>query len=309
MDTAITPIQQSANVFHQIIDQTDKAESTKIKYKKAIDNALKANVNLTDRDSIREHAATLSPSGRAHLKAVITMLTDEYKEELEARVTLDTLSEVQVKLMRLNAIASAIQVQQTKGELAHIWLSKQEVKDLMMLCEGGALRSKRDKVILAVLVGAGLRREEMANLRFENIVLQPVGGKLRTVLNIKGKGAKNRVVPISNELAALLDSWAGLAGGSGAVGRAITKGGKKLRPNISAVGIFNIVREYGNLINRPELAPHDLRRTYAQIGYESGIPIDQISRLLGHADIATTQRYLNLQLNLKTTISDFVPIR
>ena len=57
------------------------------------------------------------------------------------------------------------------------------------------------------------------------------------------------------------------------------------------------------------LAPHDLRWTYAQLGYEGGVPDTQISRLLGHASVAVTQRYLNLDLDLKTTVSDFIPFQ
>jgi len=71
--------------------------------------------------------------------------------------------------------------------------------------------------------------------------------------------------------------------------------------------VFNIVRRHGEMMDKPELAPHDLRRTYAQLGYEAGVPITQISILLGHANVATTQRYLNLELDLETTASDFVP--
>ncbi len=67
-------------------------------------------------------------------------------------------------------------------------------------------------------------------------------------------------------------------------------------------------RGAGQAIGKNELAPHDLRRTYAQLGYEAGIPITQISKLLGHASVATTQRYLNLDLDLNTTISDFIPV-
>ena len=80
----------------------------------------------------------------------------------------------------------------------------------------------------------------------------------------------------------------------------------KIGETLSDVGLFQIVREYGGLIGRPELAPHDLRRTYAQIGYENGVPITQLSKLLGHSSVATTQRYLNLDLNLEVTASDFV---
>jgi integrase len=61
------------------------------------------------------------------------------------------------------------------------------------------------------------------------------------------------------------------------------------------------------MIGKPELQPHDLRRTYAELGRRAGVPIAQISRLLGHATIKTTQEYLNIQLDLETTISDFVP--
>jgi integrase len=55
-------------------------------------------------------------------------------------------------------------------------------------------------------------------------------------------------------------------------------------------------------------AAHDLRRTFAKLGYEAGVPITQISKLLGHSSVATTQRYLNLELNLEITISDFIPL-
>jgi integrase len=67
------------------------------------------------------------------------------------------------------------------------------------------------------------------------------------------------------------------------------------------------VSKAGAAIGKPDLAPHDLRRTYAQLGYEAGVPITQISKLLGHANVATTQRYLNLDLDLSTTVSDFIP--
>ena len=60
-------------------------------------------------------------------------------------------------------------------------------------------------------------------------------------------------------------------------------------------------------MGKAELQPHDLRRTYAQLGLKAGIPLEQISRLLGHASIKTTQRYLKIDLDLEMTISDFVP--
>jgi integrase len=113
------------------------------------------------------------------------------------------------------------------------------------------------------------------------------------------------VVPINDRLAAALQEWQVMVGGDH-IARAITKGGA-VGESLSAIGVFHIVRGAGEDIGKPELAPHDLRRTYAQLGYEAGVPITQISKLLGHANVATTQRYLNLDLDLKMTVSDFIP--
>jgi len=74
------------------------------------------------------------------------------------------------------------------------------------------------------------------------------------------------------------------------------------------VGVFKIVRKYGKLIDTPELSPHDMRWTYAHKGYDAGVPIIQIKELLDHASIATTQRYLDLSLDLDTSARDFVPL-
>ena len=79
--------------------------------------------------------------------------------------------------------------------------------------------------------------------------------------------------------------------------------------SISAVALFQLVRRYGDSIDKTDLAAHDLRRTYAQLGHEAGVPIPQISKLLGHASVQTTMTYLNLELDLETTVSDFVPMR
>ena len=98
--------------------------------------------------------------------------------------------------------------------------------------------------------------------------------------------AKDRVVSINNKLAAALNDWRLVTSG-GNVAQSISKGGT-MENSISAIGIFQIVRSAGGAIGKPELAPHDLRRTYAQLGYEAGVPITQISKLLGHANVATT---------------------
>ncbi|MCZ2127423.1 MAG: site-specific integrase [Anaerolineales bacterium] len=177
-----------------------------------------------------------------------------------------------------------------------------------LLC-GDDLKGRRDWIILGLLLGAGLRRDELARLTFDAMRRQPTkGGKVRDVLEVIGKGNKTRVIPIKPILADRLRKWRDEVGG-GNIARSLTKGAdKKIGKSLSAVGIFKIVAEYGAMIGIPELAPHDARRTYAQLGYEAGIPITQISVLLGHSTVAVTQKYLDLALDIETTISDFIPL-
>ena len=60
------------------------------------------------------------------------------------------------------------------------------------------------------------------------------------------------------------------------------------------------------MIDKPTLQPQDLQRTYAELGWRVGVSIEQISMLLGHATIKTTEDYLSIELDLETTINDFV---
>lgn len=304
---AITP--QNANPTGDIlamIESNPKLQpTTKAQYKKAIRNYLDTGQSLADARALADYAAHLPKSSRAFLKAAVRLWGDDVALKAKAGATPENAAAVQATIYRIEALNEAIQVEASKGHKAHSWLTQSEVKRLLDSCNQKTIQGQRDKVILGLLVGAGLRREELAALTFDDVILQPIAGKFRTVLNVHGKGAKDRVVPINDRLAAALDEWRKTTGGR-RIARAISKGGA-IRDSISAIGIFEIVRSAGESIGRPELAPHDLRRTFAQLGYEAGVPITQISKLLGHASVATTQRYLNLDLDLASTVSDFIP--
>jgi len=129
---------------------------------------------------------------------------------------------------------------------------------------------------------------------------------MRTVLDIRGEGKKDRAVPIFDSLANAIDEWVAIVGGEGYVLRSL---GRNQEPadSMTATALYYLVRRRGAEIGKSDLAPHDLRRTYAQLGKGAGISITQISKLLGHASVETTMRYLNVELDLETTISDFVP--
>jgi integrase len=288
------------------IDRADLAASTKAKYKREIMRYLDTGHKITDTQALAEHAHNISKSSRAFLKAAIRLITGGWAKDLKASATPENVQTVQAALMRFEAIQDAIHVKKTNGKKAHLWLTQKEVKALMALCAPSDLEGLRDWLTLGLLVGAGLRREELVNLRFG--ALKMMGD--RYVLEVKGKGAKDRVIPIKRVLAERIREWRHTmphVGDDGLIVRSLGMA-KELGESMSSVAVFHLVRKYGTKIGKPKLAPHDLRRTYAQLGYEAGVPITQISVLLGHESVATTQRYLDLDLDLETTVSDFIPL-
>ncbi len=296
---------QSSALLAMIDADPALADSTKAKYKAAVKRYLDVGGNLMDAGQLEAHARTLPASGRAFLKAAVGKLAGRLATQAKRQATPENLAQIQAGLLRIEALQTAIHVEKPKGEKVHIWLSADEVSAIMATCDD-TIAGRRDRVVLGLLFGAGLRRAEAAALEFEAVSLLPIKGKFRTVIDVKGKGAKDRVIPVADKLADILADWQAEVG-PGRVCRSI-KRNHELRDSMSAVAIFNVVRRRGALIGRAELAAHDCRRTYAQIGLENGISLREISRLLGHESVETTMRYLNVELNLETTISDYVPL-
>ena len=74
---------------------------------------------------------------------------------------------------------------------------------------------------------------------------------------------------------------------------------------LSGQTIMDICQKYGKPI-AVDLKPHDLRRTFAQLVLDNGVSIVQISKLLGHSSVATTQRYLDLDTQKLPTVGEFM---
>ena len=282
----------------------DLLPTTKRQYARAVERAIRDGVDMTDPVALRDYAASVSVSSALYLRGAIGSWADRVQLLIESQVqpSPESVAEAQAAIMRLNALSRAIRTRKQTGEKAHLWLSRQETQRLLNAPDAATLQGRRDKVCLALLVGAGLRRNEAARIAWPQFLRQGD----RWVLAVHGKGAKDRVVPIADLMAGILLSWQRLTGNEGRVLRRLYKGGR-IGPSLGLTSIYMIVQRYGNLIGHENLQPHDLRRTYAQIGYDNAIPLTQISKLLGHSSLAVTQWYLNIELDLEETISDFVP--
>jgi integrase len=157
-------------------------------------------------------------------------------------------------------------------------------------------------VLLALLIGCGLRRSEIAALEFENIE-QREG---RWVLpDLRGKGGRVRTVPVPAWVKKVLDEWLSTARlTSGKVFRAIDKKGRIWGEGITSKVVWWVVLKYAKQVGIPKLAPHDLRRTCAKLCRAAGGDLEQIQLLLGHASIQTTEQYLGTKQNLIEAVND-----
>jgi integrase len=90
----------------------------------------------------------------------------------------------------------------------------------------------------------------------------------------------------------------------GCLFRAINKGGRVYGDGLTANVVWAVVQGYAAEVGVPRLAPHDLRRTCAKLCRAAGGDLEQIQLLLGHASIATTERYLGSKLDLAQAVND-----
>lgn len=289
----------------QAIQKTDLRPSTKRKYAEALVSFFDAGHAITDAAGLETYAAQLnSTTARRHLQAAVSKWTTAVRQQLRNVATSQNLATVQATMYRLDGLQNAITVKGVKGDRVHIWLTAVEQAHLLELVDTAVLSGQRDNVLLRLMLGTGLRRNEAAAVKFEHI--KQMGNM--PVLEILGKGQKRRIVPLGNKLASLLNNWRKTVNGTAAgfVLRSVAQSGD-VGSSLSDVSIFRIVRKYGRLMNKPQLAPHDLRRTFAENLRRNGVDIVTISELLGHESIETTRRYLNVNVDLTAVGGDFLP--
>lgn len=178
------------------------------------------------------------------------------------------------------------------------WLQADDLKRLVRGVRGAGMRPARDRAVLALLAGCGLRRAELCDLRLSH--LDERDGQPVAIVNLVGKGTKVRSVTIPLWARPYVAAWlrryraqadpgpaaplvcAVDAGGTG------TATGNPLRP----ASVHRILRQATAAASLPDIAPHDLRRTAAKLMEDGGAGLREIRDALGHASVATTERYL-----------------
>lgn len=166
-------------------------------------------------------------------------------------------------------------------------LEPAEVRSLMSACTvAGCSASARDKAILALLIGCGLRKAEVTSLKVEDLNWN------ESAFNVIGKGNKQAKCFMPAQTVKAVHGWLKLRGEQpGYLFSRILKNGAILNQPISGQGITYILKKRGLAADIEAFAPHDTRRTFATRMFESGADALIVQAAMRHANLDTTRRY------------------
>ncbi|MBU0705011.1 MAG: tyrosine-type recombinase/integrase [Chloroflexi bacterium] len=187
------------------------------------------------------------------------------------------------------------------------WLTREQAQELLNTPDVDTLKGLRDRAILAVLIGCGLRRSEAAALTLDHVAQRE--GRW-VVCDLVGKGNRTRTVPMPSWARAAIDEWTEAAGiTDGRVFRSVHKGGYVNGASVTPQAIRDAVTHYAERCGFGDLAAHDLRRTFAKLAHKGGAGLDQIQLSLGHVSIRTTEKYLGVEQDLVDAPCDVLGLR
>ncbi len=151
-------------------------------------------------------------------------------------------------------------------------------------------RTLRDRAVLELLYGSGLRVAEVCGLTIDAVDVD------RYRVHVRGKGSKDRVVPISDDAARAVTQW--LRDGRPAMDPPRDEPAMFINARKHALAprdARRVVERYGRqVLPDRRVSPHTLRHSYATHLLEGGADIRAVQELLGHASVATTQRYTHV---------------
>jgi site-specific recombinase XerD len=195
----------------------------------------------------------------------------------------------------------------SKGVRVGNWLSMRQAQTLLNTPDVTTKKGLRDRAILAVLLGCGLRRSEVASLTFGHI--RQRDGRW-CIVDLVGKHRRVRTVPMPTWTKVAIDGWtttAGLTGGF--VFRPVSRGDQIQGSALSEKVVWQFLRPYAEAAGVAGIAPHDLRRSCAKMCRAAGGELEQIQLLLGHASVQTTERYLGTKQDLVHAPNDGIKLR
>ena len=184
-------------------------------------------------------------------------------------------------------------------------LSVEEIDSIISVIDVSKPEGVRDRAIIEVLYGCGLRISELCNLRISQLYLED------KYIRVKGKGSKERLVPIEGVAIDRVREWL------------VTRMGYKVKPSeedyvfvsltrgsrLSRRSLFVYIKDYAERAGiKKNISPHTFRHSFATHLLEGGANLRAIQMMLGHEDISTTEIYMHIDKSkLRTEILEHHP--
>jgi integrase/recombinase XerD len=169
-------------------------------------------------------------------------------------------------------------------------LSREEVGMLLSEPKGSEPRALRDRALLEVMYACGLRASEAVGLELADVDLE------EGLLRARGKGSKERIVPIGREAIGALRAYL-TRGRPALVGVKVESRlfVSRRGSGLTRQGLYKIIQGHAEKVGlRDRMSPHTLRHTFATHLLAGGCDLRSLQEMLGHADLATTQVYTHL---------------
>jgi site-specific recombinase XerD len=182
-------------------------------------------------------------------------------------------------------------------------LSGGEILALFKACaKGKPVIGARDAAMIALLYGGGLRRSEIVALRLDDYRHDEEFDRHEVL--VRGKGKKQRLLPITNGTVDAMRAWLRVRGtepgamflpityaGQPINEKVLNKKGELVDRHLSALAVRMMLQHRAKQAGVKKFSPHDLRRTMIGDLLDAGADIKAVSDLVGHAEISTTAKY------------------
>ncbi|WP_175474563.1 site-specific tyrosine recombinase XerD [Pedobacter rhizosphaerae] len=180
-----------------------------------------------------------------------------------------------------------------------------EINSLIDAIDASKPEGMRNKVIIEVLYGCGLRVSELTDLKISNLFSQI------EFIKVLGKGNKERLIPIGGVAIKLLTIYLDEV----RVHLSVKKGNEdyvflnRFGAKLSRISIFNLIKQLALKAGiKKTISPHTLRHSFATHLIEGGADLRAVQEMLGHSSITTTEIYTHLDRDyLREVVTQYHP--
>lgn len=163
--------------------------------------------------------------------------------------------------------------------------NEREMDKVFEIFNNNSGKLDRDFLIIEILYSTGIRRDELINLKFEDIYFE------QGLIKVLGKRNKERLVPVLPNLLSKIKKYSSNNSIDSYLFK--SKNGKKISPST----IYRIVKKYFRQISsKNKISPHVLRHSFATHMINNGADINSVKEILGHSSLASTQIYTKIKV-------------